>query len=539
VKIHVLSDLHIDHAPFEIEKDLEYDVLVVAGDVCDNNPGRAIDWLTRVGKPAIFVLGNHDYWSNEGYGRTKLEDMVDVRDRIDEFKRLAVGTNIHVLENDAVEIGDVRFVGCTLWTNFGGPHEHLIKYARRAINDWSSIGATRWYESDENWEWLREKCIRFNLPEPDARGQHLFHPLIAWKIHEDSLKQIEGELRKTGPWARTVMVTHMSPTLRSLTSTNSVTREALDSRSWHDRLDVRWDTHHVYNVAAYASDLDSFIRRNNQCIDLWIHGHLHRRVDTAVTGVRVLANPRGYYTNDSAGFDAHLVLDLDLPATTSAMTALQPGIDSAIDRMTPFVAELRALALYVGHVDQVIQQAVREAINSRLEKLHTEAAAIAVRINDNVYAKSVMHSDSIDFPVLGLHGIRTPSIYDFDYRRDPEETPWTIEDAIRVADEFLAALSLVPEVVHLVDRETERRAELAITALKGKGVAAEYWRGTSRFVDMCAWIAITDAAGLTEADLKAICDAVINPQLELKGRYFSCSIREQNGKPFGGTKLSW
>ena len=29
----------------------------------------------------------------------------------------AEGTNVHVLENDSVEIGGYRFFGCTLWSN--------------------------------------------------------------------------------------------------------------------------------------------------------------------------------------------------------------------------------------------------------------------------------------------------------------------------------------------------------------------------------------------------------------------------------------
>ncbi len=31
----------------------------------------------------------------------------------------AIGSTVKVLENDQVIIGDVRFLGCTLWTDFG------------------------------------------------------------------------------------------------------------------------------------------------------------------------------------------------------------------------------------------------------------------------------------------------------------------------------------------------------------------------------------------------------------------------------------
>jgi hypothetical protein len=70
-------------------------VIVLAGDVHTGKNG--IKWIleTFPDRLAIYVLGNHEFY---GQKISKL---------IDEIKEVAQGTNVHVLENESVEIGNV------------------------------------------------------------------------------------------------------------------------------------------------------------------------------------------------------------------------------------------------------------------------------------------------------------------------------------------------------------------------------------------------------------------------------------------------
>lgn len=54
----------------------------------------------------VYVAGNHEFYN--GYWERTLDDM---RQAAREF-------NVVFLENNALEIHGIRFLGCTLWTDF-------------------------------------------------------------------------------------------------------------------------------------------------------------------------------------------------------------------------------------------------------------------------------------------------------------------------------------------------------------------------------------------------------------------------------------
>lgn len=121
MKILILSDLHIEFAPFRPEPAAveTADVIVLAGDISTGT--EAIPWArkTFVGKRIIYVAGNHEFYQHHW---SKL--LAELRD-------LAAGYGIHYLENDSVTINRVRFMGCTFWTDFdyfgrGKRHQNMI-----------------------------------------------------------------------------------------------------------------------------------------------------------------------------------------------------------------------------------------------------------------------------------------------------------------------------------------------------------------------------------------------------------------------------
>ena len=107
--LHIFSDLHADVADIKRIADLPWvDAVVVAGDVCEG----AVNGLARLREivpeqvAIVMVMGNHEF-----YHRTFPEELALARAEAARF-------SVHLLENAAVEIAGVRFVGCTLWTDY-------------------------------------------------------------------------------------------------------------------------------------------------------------------------------------------------------------------------------------------------------------------------------------------------------------------------------------------------------------------------------------------------------------------------------------
>jgi predicted phosphohydrolase len=247
MRIHVLSDLHTEFAPFA-PPPVEADVVVLAGDVGTGMKGLALarDWFP--GTPVVYVAGNHEYYR---------ESIPHLTEKI---RDAAEGTNVHFLEDRAVVLGGVRFLGCTLWTDFElfGNRMGDAAAAQAAMND-----------------------FRLIRKSPEFRR---FHPGDARTLHLRSAEWLRQTLETPfdGP---TVVVTHHAPSLRSCNPvyrTNPVT-------------------------AAYASNLEWML---DGAAALWIHGHTHVCLDYEIGGTRVLANQRGYPDEAVPGFDPALVVEV-------------------------------------------------------------------------------------------------------------------------------------------------------------------------------------------------------------------------------------
>ncbi|CAN7715488.1 metallophosphoesterase [Variovorax sp. LjRoot175] len=65
MKLLILSDLHLEFETFEPPQGLEFDVVVLAGDI--HSPGRrAVEWAEArfAAKPVVYVPGNHEYYDS-------------------------------------------------------------------------------------------------------------------------------------------------------------------------------------------------------------------------------------------------------------------------------------------------------------------------------------------------------------------------------------------------------------------------------------------------------------------------------------------
>ena len=240
MRILVLSDLHLERAPFE-PVEPEADVVVLAGDI--HNGARAVYWAREAfpSHPVVQVAGNHEFYDSE-HGAA-----------LDALRRAALDAEVCFLENESVTLEGVRFLGCTLWSDFrlfearGRPLEipaaRAMEANRRLIADYRAIGV--------------------EAPE----GLRRFDPSDAARLHADSAAWLDASLARAfdGP---TVVVTHHLPSWRSV----------------HPGY-AAW----VSN-ASFASDLDHLVARS----DWWIHGHTHASGRYRLGRAEVACNPRGY-----------------------------------------------------------------------------------------------------------------------------------------------------------------------------------------------------------------------------------------------------
>ncbi|MDM0032360.1 metallophosphoesterase family protein [Variovorax sp. J22P271] len=107
MKLLILSDLHLEFEPFEPPPVRECDVVILAGDI--HSPGRrAVEWAEArfAGTPVIYVPGNHEYYDSR----------MDLAQS--EARTAATGGQVHLLDGGEIAIKGVRFLGCTLWTDF-------------------------------------------------------------------------------------------------------------------------------------------------------------------------------------------------------------------------------------------------------------------------------------------------------------------------------------------------------------------------------------------------------------------------------------
>ena len=250
MRLHVLSDLHLEHAPFKFPE-VEADVVVLAGDIAPGVAG--IEWMfSRLpGRTILYVAGNHEYYGH------------DLPGLIPRLRAAARGSDIHVLENDAVVIDGVRFLGCSLWSDFdfaGAEHRaDSMRVCERLVNDYKQIRA-----SDHEGP-LRAR---------DTRDLHLASR--AWL--ETCLTDPHD-----GP---TAVITHHAPIVRQRPENALMAAVG----------------------GAFASDLSGLM--DGDAAALWIFGHIHRAVDTKVNGTRVLSNQRGYPHEPATGFEPALVVEV-------------------------------------------------------------------------------------------------------------------------------------------------------------------------------------------------------------------------------------
>lgn len=268
-----MSDLHLDFDAFKVPKkmpihesiwcpqELPEDfetVLVIAGDMWNNNQvfkraeGETDSWIEKISKrfhSVVCVFGNHDYWGlNINNAIEKAQLALDVLNIL----------NVYILEDSSVILGDMKFVGSTLWTDFNKGDPLVMVDAPNVMGDYKRIK----HEHNGYYGKVRVPTIL--------------------KIHHQSRNYILDAVQKRDyPEQKVIVVTHMAPSYRSV-----------NEKYIGDK-----------NNYFYFSDLDEYFYEEWFQCDYWIHGHMHTTNDYMIDRTRVICNPRGYSSEPDHSFN--------------------------------------------------------------------------------------------------------------------------------------------------------------------------------------------------------------------------------------------
>ena len=177
--------------------------------------------------------------------------------------RMRPPLNIHLLENDCVIVGGVRFVGATFWTGydiFGSNNvAGVMNACATGMNDHRLIS------------WQKKPWLRFR-------------PQEAALLHYRSLRYFTETLAVpyAGP---TIVVTH-----------TAVLWDAILPKYRSDPI-----------TGAFVSDQRALIERFQP--SMWIHGHVHNSVNLTIGTCHILCNPHGY-GSENPDFDGQLVVEV-------------------------------------------------------------------------------------------------------------------------------------------------------------------------------------------------------------------------------------
>lgn len=242
MKVLIYSDLHIEFKPFD-PPDVEADLVVLAGDISIQK--RGVLWANETfTTPVVYCVGNHERYKGH-------------LDRTVEKMKSVAAAHVHVMENESLILGNVRFLVATGWTDFGSTGDWVAasKTCAREMNDFRMIRA------DSNYRRL--------VP----------HDLMA--KNEATRAFLDRELSNQFN-GKTFVITHHCPIP-----------------------EVAGDEHDGHISAAYFNRWHALVEQ----VDYWMFGHTHHSVDTVLSGCRLLSNQRGYPGED-CGFDPTKLIEI-------------------------------------------------------------------------------------------------------------------------------------------------------------------------------------------------------------------------------------
>lgn len=277
MRIQLFSDLHLERYPaFQPTIAADTDLVILAGDIGSYQSGSRLHTqdfgLERfspltgapTGRKVLFVPGNHEF------------DGLDFDDTYARLRNTCERLGITWLDREVHTVGNVRFIGTTLWADFDALAVRERELTRQMQQRAKAFRAANYYLS-------KNTTLKAGVP------------VLAEEMREMSL-DCQAWLRSAlgVPFdGVTVVVTHFAPSLLSADPRYGITP----------------------GTAGFCNALDDLFPLAN----IWVHGHLHCHNDYIVDGTRdgrswscrVVANPLGYLSKgEQEAFRPDLVIDI-------------------------------------------------------------------------------------------------------------------------------------------------------------------------------------------------------------------------------------
>lgn len=235
MKIHLLSDAHIEHVLDGIDVSSIIPMPAVTGGVCvlagdigaAKRPDQYAEYLTRLKDQfdhVILVLGNHEFYRMD-YFKT-----------LEVMKTIADNTGVILMDvefgTENATIDGINFFGSTLWIDFNKNDPFVKPRVARSINDFRVI-------------------TNFNTEK-------------ALEVHRRTIKKIN--------WNADVVITHHMPILRE-----------------HSKFPIDAVTY-----GFCCTDLERKIMQSK--IKFWLYGHTHDSASYEIGKTQIVSNQMGYHT---------------------------------------------------------------------------------------------------------------------------------------------------------------------------------------------------------------------------------------------------
>ena len=228
--IHVLSDLHLEFGGYQPPV-TDFDIVILAGDIDTGTQGMTWARDNFPDNEIIYISGNHEFHHH------------NYQQLLSHFRKQAEKYQIHFLENDEVVLHGIRFLGCTLWTDYLSSDGLSQQEAMNLLNQ----------------RFTDHQFIQFN--------NELFTPGHALALHKNSVGWLRKKLFHKAFEGKTIVITHHGPS----------------KHCFHKKFGAG-------EVAGgFYSDLPDLI--NNA--DIWIYGHTHSNLDIKIDKTRLLSNQLG------------------------------------------------------------------------------------------------------------------------------------------------------------------------------------------------------------------------------------------------------
>lgn len=247
----VFNDLHLEHVnyPDGYEVDRPHaDLIICAGDTWRGEIERGFAFLAHLarGKPIIATLGNHCHSGGEIFETNRAA------------KELARQYGIHLLQDSAIEVLGVTFVGATLWTD----------------------------GQLADGEILSNSIVSTDLRVATQIGEQTLTYGAMAQIHAHSRRVLADFIDGHDGRTPLVVVTHHAPHRLCLAPEYRTGAAAGNS----------------------ASDLSDLTDSGR--VQLWVHGHVHQNVDLVRPGgTRIICNPAGRQFSN-ASFDDGMTVEI-------------------------------------------------------------------------------------------------------------------------------------------------------------------------------------------------------------------------------------